>query len=304
MSDYTTCREVLPFLTYDGFRHAASHGKCGVLCLVFERDEAGRSYLRHLDRRAPLIVQQALYFDAELPLLPCVYILSAGGPNVDGDRYRQHFTLGPGAMAYISTGAATKLAEMEQNYARLTQRIELAEDSYLEYLPEPIIPCRHARYVAETVVSIAPSATLVYGEVVAAGRRHFGEGERFAYDVLSLCCRVERPDGTLLYRDKMVIAPATEHPDAVGLMEGYEVVGTLLILTPPDVTDRLWQQFATMVTSGCETLALARLPNEAGLQCRLLGHTAAEVKHRMRQLCSQVRVAVKGKPLPAEFPWR
>jgi hypothetical protein len=59
-----------------------------------------------------------------------------------------------------------------------------------------------------------------------------------------------------------------------------------------------------MVTSGCETLALARLPNEAGLQCRLLGHTAAEVKHRMRQLCSQVRVAVKGKPLPAEFPWR
>jgi urease accessory protein len=304
MSDYTTCREVLPFLSYAGFRHAGAPGKCGALFLGFERDEAGRSYLRHLDRRAPLIVQQALYFDAELPLLPCVYILSAGGPNVDGDRYRQHFRLGPGAMAYISTGAATKLAEMEHNYARLTQHIELADEAYLEYLPEPIIPCRHARYVSQTLIRVAPTATLAYGEILAAGRRHYGEGERFAYDVLSLTCRVERPDGALVYRDKMVIAPATQNPDGVGVMEGYEVLGTLLILTPPAVADRLWEELSPRVTSGGGTLSLARLPGAAGLQCRLLGHTTAEVKAGLRQVCSQVRLAVKGKPLPPEFPWR
>jgi urease accessory protein len=302
MSDYTTCREVLPFLHYAGFRLAGAPGKCGALSLTFERDASGRSYLCHLDRRAPLIVQQALYFDAELPLLPCVYILSAGGPNVDGDRYRQHFRLGAGAMAYISTGAATKLAEMEHNYARLTQDIELADEAYLEYLPEPIIPCRHARYVSTTVVRVAPTATLAYGEVLAAGRRHYGAGERFDYDVLSLTCRAERPDGTLLYRDKMVILPARLHPDQVGLMEGFEVLGSLLVLTPPAVAERLWSQMAPLVAEG--NLAVARLPGGAGLQCRLLGHTPAQVKAAMRRLCSLVRMAVKGKPLPPEFPWR
>jgi urease accessory protein len=304
MSDYTTYREVLPFLHYAGFRHAGAPGKCGSLFLAFERDAMGRSYLRTLDRRAPLIVQQALYFDAEMPLLPCVYILSGGGPNVDGDRYRQHFSLGPGAMAYISTGAATKLAEMEHNYARLTQLIELADEAYLEYLPEPIIPCRHARYVSHTVVRVAPTATLAYGEILAAGRRHYGVGERFAYDVLSLTCRVERPDGSLLYRDKMVLSPSERHPDSVGTMEGYEVLGSLLILTPPAVADRLWAEIGPQVTQGGAPLSLCRLPGGAGLQCRLLGHTTAAVKTALRQLCSRVRMAVKGKPLPPEFPWR
>lgn len=51
--------------------------------------------------------------------MPCVYILSSGGPNIDGDRYTQNITVGKGAMAFVSTGAATKLAEMKDNYSGL-----------------------------------------------------------------------------------------------------------------------------------------------------------------------------------------
>ena len=60
-------------------------GKRGYLRLGFELDGRGRSILRDLERRAPIIVQQALYFDEQMPDLPCVYILSAGGPVVEGD---------------------------------------------------------------------------------------------------------------------------------------------------------------------------------------------------------------------------
>ena len=81
--------------------------KQGHLEMGFEVDNSGRTILRHLYRRVPIVVQQALYFDEQLPTLPCVYILSSGGPYVDGDRYEHHITLGAGAMAHISTGAAT-----------------------------------------------------------------------------------------------------------------------------------------------------------------------------------------------------
>ncbi|MBQ5715712.1 MAG: urease accessory protein UreD, partial [Alistipes sp.] len=88
----------------------SSVGKRGELLMRFERDRSGRSILREMYRRAPVIVQQALYFDEQLPQLPCVYILSAGGPVVEGDEYDYEIALKEGSCAHISTGAATKVA--------------------------------------------------------------------------------------------------------------------------------------------------------------------------------------------------
>ena len=68
-------------------------GKQGVVHLGFEIDPRGYSILRKWERRAPLIVQQELYFDRGWPELPCVYILSSGGPNVEGDRYSHNIEL-------------------------------------------------------------------------------------------------------------------------------------------------------------------------------------------------------------------
>lgn len=305
MSDFTTYREVVPYLTYSGFKHAGSAGKCGSLFLGFEREESGRSILRTLDRRAPLIVQQALYFDEEMPDMPCVYILSAGGPNVDGDRYRQHFRLASGSMAFISTGAATKLAEMRCNFSSLKQRFELEDGAYLEYLPEHVIPCRHARFVADTTAVVAPSATLVYGEIYTSGRRYYGEGECFVYDVLSVCTRVERPDGTPLFREKMIIDPSQYSPCRLGIMADYEIFANVLVLTPSDKRDAIWEQTVPFDDEHIGiAAAIARLPNEAGLLYKVLGRDVGTVKRQVRSFCSLVRQVVKGHPLPEEFPWR
>ena len=48
----------------------SSFGKRGELLMRFERDGSGRSILREMYRRVPVIVQQALYFDEQLPQLP------------------------------------------------------------------------------------------------------------------------------------------------------------------------------------------------------------------------------------------
>ena len=114
----------------------------GFLNLGFELNGQGRSIMRHWERRAPLIVQQELYFDREMPLLPCVYILSSGGPILSSDSFEQHFSLKRGAMAHISTGAATKVAEMNGGSAQMRTYIRLENEAYLEYLPQPTIPCR------------------------------------------------------------------------------------------------------------------------------------------------------------------
>lgn len=299
----TACaREMRPFA---GAMHTAPHGKRGYLYLGFELDGDGKSILRHLERRAPLIVQQELYFDEAMPEMPCVYILSSGGPNVDGDRYEQHFVVRRNAFAHITTGAATKLAVMRRNYSALRQQIELEEGAYLEYLPEPVIPCRNTRYHAETTIRIAPSATLCYAEIYLSGRRHFGSGERFCYDILSVKLQAGRPDATPLFSEKLIIRPDRLSPEGLGAMNGYDIFANAVALTPPDRTERLYERTKAFVDRENRLAAgVARLPNGCGLSYKVLGDDTGAVKRLVRQFCSQVRQCVKERPLPAEFPWR
>lgn len=208
--------EMAPYLEPPRVLPVGTPGKTGRVRLGFELDGSGRSIMRDWERQAPLIVQQELYFDERMPDMPCVYILSSGGPNVDGDRYEQCFTVRRGACAHVSTGAATKIAEMRRNCSALVQQFDLEEDAYMEYLPEPTIPCRHARYVCDTTIRIAPSATLFYAEIYMSGRKYFGEGERFRYDILSVRTRAERPDGAPLYREKFIVRPGEHAPSVLG----------------------------------------------------------------------------------------
>lgn len=140
MNDFTNCRELKPYQVPTKAMRLGAPGKYGMLDLVFELDSNHKSIMRHWERRAPPIVQQELYFDEGMPEMPCVYILSAGGPNVDGDRYQNRFTVKKDAYAFISTGAATKIAEMVYNFSGLKQTFILEENAYLEYIPEATIP--------------------------------------------------------------------------------------------------------------------------------------------------------------------
>lgn len=298
-------KEMSPYLEEPKAMPVGTPGKVGYLYLGFELDPWGKSILRDLDRHAPLIVQQELYFDEGMPEMPCVYILSSGGPNVDGDRYEQHFVVRRDAYAHVSTGAATKLAEMRYNYSGLRQYFDLEPNAYLEYLPEPTIPCRHARFIADTVIRIDPSATLFYAEIYMSGRKYFDDGERFRYDILSVCTRAERPDGEPLFREKFIVRPAEHSPRTLGSMDGYDVFANVVVLTPPEHADRIYDATPAFIDDQKRMAAgITRLPSGCGLLYKVLGDESEPVKKLVRGFCSAVRSEVKGKTLPDEFPWR
>lgn len=305
MTDFSSAKEMASYLMNPKAMPVGAPGKNGFLSLQFELDNEGKSILRHLERRVPLIVQQELYFDEAMPEMPCVYILSSGGPNVDGDRYEQNITVKEYAFAFVSTGAATKLAEMRYNYSGLRQHFVLKDHAYLEFLPEPIIPCRHTRFISETLISIAPSATLFYSEIFAAGRKYYGDGELFQYDILSICTHGERPEHEALFREKFIIRPLAKDPKVIGVMDDYDVFANVIVMTPPDCAQTIYENTKAIIdTENDIAFGITHLPKNCGLLFKVLGKKTAPVKEAVRGFCSTVRQVVKGKPLPKEFPWR
>src|SRR5499426_1514503 len=173
-------------------------GKAGFLHLGFAR-RGSRTILAELDYRIPYRAQRALYCDDAMPDLAHVFLITTTGCLLQGDRMALDVALGQGARAHVTTQSATKIHSMDANYAAQTQSIALADGAYLEFLPDPIIPHRRARFLSDTRISIAPTATLLYAEIVQPGRKHHHPDECFGATLVSLAMGAERPDGQTLF---------------------------------------------------------------------------------------------------------
>jgi urease accessory protein len=275
--------------------------KKGLLEMSFAR-RGDRSVLAHLYREAPLLAQQALYWDEHLPGLPCVYVITTSGCVLEGDRFDISIDVGAGAMAHVTTQAAMKIHRMESGSAAQFQHVELSENAYLELLPGPVIPHRHSRFVTRTEAVVAESATLLTAELLQPGRKHHGIGELFEYDLYSSAVTARRPDGTSLFCEKLVAEPWRHPVRPPGMMGGFDVFANVILVTPVRHATNIYEQIIPGADAGCMAGA-SRLPNDAGLVYKVLGTETEQVKAKVRAFWDLARREVAGAPAPAARPW-
>ncbi|WZO96334.1 urease accessory protein UreD [Isosphaeraceae bacterium EP7] len=296
--------ELAPYQDEPAQLPSGSLGKDARLRLRFER-RGEKSILSHMERKAPLLVQRAIYCDEGLPGIPWVFIITNSGGILQGDRYQIKIEAGPGAIGHVTSQAATKIHEMDANFAAQEQEIILEENSYLEYLPDQIIPFRHSRFLTRTRLNVDPTATLLYSEILMAGRKYYGDGESFEFDLFSSTVRAERPGGKTLFAEKYVIEPHALSPRELGVMGDYDVFGNVILLTPKIHAEAI---FAKVRPSFDRSLpwveGVSRLPNDAGLIFKVLARESSIARARIREFWSIVRPVVAGSPVPAEFLWR
>jgi urease accessory protein len=279
-------------------------GKTGFLRLGFER-RGNRTILAGLERRVPYLAQRALYPDPALPDLAWLFLITTSGCVLQGDRFALDVSLGPRARAHVTTQSATKLHSMDANYAVQTQAIALADGAYLEFLPEPLIPHRRARFASHTRISIAPSASLLYGEIVQPGRKHHHPDECFGATLLSLSVDAERPDGRALFTEKLVIEPARRPVRQTGVMDSFDVLGNVVLLTPRAHADRIHARIeADVDLARGVACGACPLPNDAGLIFKVLGRETAQVRAGVREFWRIAREEITGTAIPPPFFWR
>lgn len=279
-------------------------GKTGFLRLGFERRD-GRTILANLERRVPYMAQRALYCDQEMPELACVFLITTTGCLLQGDRLALEISLGHGAQVHVTTQSATKIHAMDANYAAQTQMITLADDAYLEFLPDPVIPHRHARFVSDTQITIAPSATLLFSEIIQPGRKHHHPDECFGATVMSISTTAARHGGRELFAEKLVIEPLRYAMRQTGVMDSFDVLGNVVLCTPKDKADRILDRVeADVDLANGLAFGACRLPNDAGLIYKVLGRETAQVKTEVREFWRVVREEATGAGLPPPFLWR
>lgn len=295
-------RELAAFQGEPRQMRSGAVGKSGRLRLGFEH-RRGRTALVTMERQAPLLVQRPLYWDTALPDMACLMIIHSSGSVLQGDRFEVRIDVGAGARAHVTTQAATKVHQMDANYAAQLQEITVASGGYLEYLPGLTIPHRHARYVTDTQVTIPSDATMLLSETVMPGRKYHADGELFEYDVFSSTVRAQRPDGRSLFTEKLLVEPSRGTVRATGVMGDFDVFGTVYVLASADIADRVLTCTPPSYEPDEVVSGATRLPNGAGVVLRVLGQESGPVRERMREFWDVVRQETLGVGVPKAFLW-
>jgi urease accessory protein len=279
-------------------------GKSGRLRLGFERRD-GRTILADLESRAPCLAQRALHCDDALPDMAWLFMITTSGCVLQGDRLALDVSLGPGARAHVTTQSATKIHSMDANYAQQTQSFTLGEGAYLEYLPDPLIPHRQARFASDTRITVDPSASMLCSEIVQPGRRHHHPDECFGATLLSLATVAVRPGGETLFSEKLVMEPLRNPMRQSGVMDGFEVFGNVILCTPAETAERVHARIGAEVDlEQGVAFGACRLPNDAGLVFKVLGRETAQVRAKVRDFWEVARQEITGAAIPPPFFWR
>ncbi|WP_145570579.1 urease accessory protein UreD [Yersinia bercovieri] len=279
-------------------------GKSGYLKLRFAK-RGQRSVLAEMERRVPSLVQKALYWDEEMPELPCVTMISTAGCILQGDRLATDVHVEAGACAHVTTQSATKVHMMNANYAAQIQNFTVEEGGYLEFMPDPLIPHRNSRFITDTTIHIHPTATAIYSEVLMSGRKYHHAEERFGFDVYSSKVVAHNLAGKELFVEKYILEPKVESLDAIGVMQTFDSFGNVILLTPKEHHDRILARVpARFDIKGGIASGATRLPNDCGLVFKALGIDSAGVKAEIRQFWRIAREEILGITLPEKFLWR
>lgn len=246
-----------------------------------------RSVASHQYHRGALRVLRPHYLDQSGQV--CYVVVNPGGAYLGADLYLVDVEVEAGASLLLTTQSATKIYRTPGSFAEQRMSVRLGEGARLELAPDQLIAYREASYRQNTHITVRPTSSLVMSEIITPGWSP--DGAPFRYEELRLRTeiRVGGLDGPgLLAVDNVLIRPSASDVSAMGFMEGFSHLGSLVVVDSrvdqalADELHRLTSSYdaytgisLTSAVSGTTGLILRSLSNSTGELHRLLGDCTA-----------------------------
>jgi urease accessory protein len=154
----------------------------GHLALRAARRAHGRTVLAEQSFRVPYHVSKP-YWDAGTQTL-LVQVVNPTAGILSGDQLESEIAVDEGAALLVTTPSASRVFKMKEGSAACRQHFHVAKGSWLEVLPEPLVPHRGCLYHQRTQVEVEPGGGLFFVDQLMPGR--VAHGEAWAWNKLTL----------------------------------------------------------------------------------------------------------------------
>ncbi|WP_239617514.1 urease accessory protein UreD [Cohnella mopanensis] len=221
-----------------------------------------------------------------------------GSPGLlEGDRYVFDWELKEGARLYATNQAYTRVHPCESGrYSRLHQRFKLRAGSVMEWMPEPVMLFRDARFVSETDIDMDEGSVCVLGDIFCPGR--LSRGEAFAFGVYDAKVTV-RYRGKLIHYQRQKWEPSLLEIDNAGCFGSFTHLGLFSVFSDrisPDLVENVREALGRpgAVPEGVR-YGVARTARH-GLVVQAAGHAAWKLQRLLLVAWDSVRQQLMNQP--------
>ncbi len=264
-------------------------GKLGILQLKLEKDPiVHRTSIKYQHYKVPLCIKRAMYLEETCPEMAYVYIISPSGGILQGDRFRMDIALTNSAIAHVTTQSATRIYRMNKNFGTQIINLDVDKNCYLEYIPDQIIPYRDSRFYQVSNIKVHEEATCVYSEILTPGR--VASNESFEYDICYMKVKSVNQNDKLRLIDIAKIEPKKENVKSFGVLNNYDILGNIYILTPGDKINLIQNEILETILGTKNVIGgCTKLPDNNGLLIRLLGSFVYDIRDLIYSIVGIVR---------------
>lgn len=242
----------------------------------------GKSVPKNIYFHNALKVQRPIYHGKTGML--CYYILNVGGGYLDGDTYRLEIRVRENAKLTLTTLGATLIYKTPDKPAYQETEIHLEKNSYLVYMPDPVIGYENARYKQFDSIYMEKGAVLLYSDILTPGWS--AQGNSFSYDMLQLKTNIYMDDELVVF-DNIKLEPAAQQIDILGFMGDYTHLGTLIVIGQKTDDDLIKRLHAVIHEQTCDFDAGISRLTIPGFTIRVLANMTQDVQ-RVIAACHKV----------------
>lgn len=171
-------------------------------------------------------VSPTLHLDREE--ISTYFLIQIGGGYVEGEKFLNNIEVKENARAIVTTQASAKIYKCENKLETYQKtNIKLEKNSILEFVTDPVILYKDAKYKQENNIYMDENSTFIYTDGITSGWSP--DGQDFKYDRAKLQTNLYY-NGELVLLDNLVMEPAKYDISHIGYLEGYLNFGTLLVV--------------------------------------------------------------------------
>ncbi len=249
-------------------------GMDGFAYIEVASDKNSRTFIKNLKTKSPILVQKALYSDPANPHKAHIYLMSSAAGMLQGDTLKIDITVRKNTETYVTTQAATQVYKSENQNCCQHVKILVEKDSFLEYMPKQIIPHKHAKFLQNVNIRIDESSTLIYSEIIAAGRIAYGE--KFDFNSVRLRVNCTDQNSRMLFSESSNLEPENNKTKFNSLFGNQNLYSTIYIVSQKIDSEKLCLQiyefFKINSLIGC-----SQLPNNSGVVIRILSNSIYKI---------------------------
>jgi len=227
----------------------------------------------------------------------CTFLLNPSGGLVGGDRIFVRASIGSNARVLISSPSANRVYRSPSSVSTQTVHISVGRDATLEWLPELTIPYAGSRFRQRIQVTLAPRATVLLWDGMAAGR--IARNERWAFSRYENEIRLVTASGASLV-ERFRVGGHDHRP--AHWMDEWNYIGSLYLVgdaLDEDTRARLANRTGDVIARFHHTiLGGVSEPAAPGLAVKLLGRSAAELNEAVTAVWQTIRGGLWNLPLP------